>query len=290
MEKNAEYFIFEPKIWPIITGYQARNLLNCRKDEFQLKLGKREVTIFRGKNKLFFSWEYPEWGKKKIKIPLKSLEIPKRHVYTIFPDKKFSRASMFRDSYYQLIAPHPHSSFTVEIDGVHMHAIKNTTPLKVTRGKVSLLNISPREKILDICTGLGYSAIEAKEKGGEVKTIEKNKEVLQLAQLNPYSEKLAGVPIIVGDAVKVLPSLFNEKFDKIFHDPPRFSLGGELYSLRFYEGLYRVLQKRGLLYHYTGNPGVHQERNIKKGIKNRLRKAGFKILTEKKGGFLLQKR
>lgn len=289
MEKNVEYFIFEAKTWPIITGYKARNLLNCRKDETRLKLGKKEVAIFREGKKLFFNWNYPKWGKKKIKIPLKSLEIPKRHVYTIFPDKKFSRASMFRDSYYQLIAPHPHSSFTVEIDGVHMHTIKNTTPLEITSEKVSLLNISPGEKILDICTGLGYSVIEAKEKGGKVKTIEKNKEVLQLAQLNPYSKKLEGTPIILGDAVEVLPSLFNEKFDKIFHDPPRFSLGSELYSLRFYERLYQVLQKKGLLYHYTGNPGVHQERNIKKGIKNRLRRAGFKVLTEKKEGFLLQK-
>ena len=61
------------------------------------------------------------------------------------------------------------------------------------------------------------------------------------------------------------------------HDPPRFSMGSELYTSEFYSQLHRVLKPKGVLYHYVGSPGSkHRKRDLQKGILTRLREAGFK--------------
>ena len=55
-----------------------------------------------------------------------------------------------------------------------------------------------------------------------------------------------------------------------------FSLAGELYGERFYQELYRVLKKRGTLFHYTGNPHlIRRGSDFVDQAVRRLRKAGF---------------
>jgi predicted methyltransferase len=39
--------------------------------------------------------------------------------------------------------------------------------------------------------------------------------------------------MVLGDAVEVLKELESEEYDAVFHDPPRYSLAGELYSREF---------------------------------------------------------
>jgi len=75
------------------------------------------------------------------------------------------------------------------------------------------------------------------------------------------------------------------------HDPPRFSLAGELYSLAFYQKLFRVLRHGGKLFHYTGKPGAHSGKNMAKGFKQRLVEAGFVGVRWDEGlqGFLCRK-
>lgn len=61
-------------------------------------------------------------------------------------------------------------------------------------------------------------------------------------------------------------------FDAVVHDPPRFSLAGELYS-----EIYRVLRHGGRLFHYTGNPHVIKTgSSFVDGVIRRLKAAGFK--------------
>lgn len=277
--QRREFYSFESKTWPVLTGYQVQEILQHKGNQIQLFLGKREVLLSIREDKVFFSWTYPERGEKRITIPIKILEkIKKKHVYTVFPDKHFTRVSRFQDSFFQLIAPHPHSSFTLEIDGINMHAVKGTTPLETTRKKISTLDIQEGDQILDVCTGLGYSAILEKKQGGKVITIEKNQPALQIAQINPESRELEEIPIILEDATSAVSCLPEKNFDKIFHDPPRYSIAGELYSLSFYNELQRIIKSKGVLFHYTGEPGKHQDKKIREGIKNRLRKAGFDIL------------
>ncbi|RLE63789.1 MAG: SAM-dependent methyltransferase, partial [Thermoprotei archaeon] len=128
------------------------------------------------------------------------------------------------------------------------------------------------------CTGLGYTAIYSlKRRASTVVTIEKDPYVLEIARYNPWSRELASekIEIILADASKYIRELQDESFDRIIHDPPRFALAGELYSLEFYKELYRVLKNGGVLFHYTGAPGVKKGFKFQSSVAARLRRAGF---------------
>ncbi len=167
---------------------------------------------------------------------------------------------------------------TIEIDGVRMHRTAGVTPLQSAREMVSLLALKPGEKVLDVCTGLGYTAIEEAGAGAQVTTIEVDEQVLALARQNPASGKLFEknkIKIISGDASELIRSLPANSLDAVLHDPPRFSFAGELYSGAFYAELFRVLKPGGRLFHYTGRPGEKSGRSFTKGVKQRLEAAGF---------------
>lgn len=82
--------------------------------------------------------------------------------------------------------------------------------------------------------------------------------------------------MVHADIDEYIRELAAGSFDSVIHDPPRFSLAGELYGERFYREIYRVLKRRGALFHYTGNPHL-----LKRGTSfidhaaQRLRTAGF---------------
>ncbi len=168
---------------------------------------------------------------------------------------------------------------TLEIDGVRMHQTKNKTPLQDAADKASVLGVRTGSIVLDVCTGLGYSAIACTKAGaGMVYTIEKDESVLRIAKENPFSKELFSNPkieIVNKDAVEAIRAFPDGFFDCVLHDPPRLSHAGELYSLEFYKQLHRVLKNEGKLFHYTGTPGAARGKNIPKGVKQRLAEAGF---------------
>ena len=178
-------------------------------------------------------------------------------------------------SYYKLrylgegVAP------TVEIDGIHMHNIVGTDPLSDARRKVELAGVRRGARVLDVCTGLGYTTSQSLLRGAGVITVEKDEKVLWLAEHNPFSALLEKAELILGDAFEVLDELEDEYFDNVIHDPPTLALAGELYSLEFYLKLRRVMRKGARLFHYTGAPGKHRGLNIARGVAQRLRRAGF---------------
>lgn len=183
---------------------------------------------------------------------------------------------------------------TIEIDGVRMHQTAGRTPVEAAWEMAGLLQIRRRgERVLDVCTGLGYTAIEEARQGAFVTTIEVDENVLQLAKQNPLSkelfelEKQRKIKLIVGDAFEKMLEFENEFFDAVLHDPPRFSFAGELYSQAFYSQLFRVLKKGGRLFHYTGKPGEKSGKNFRKGIKQRLAQAGLSKIewSEEAQGF-----
>ncbi len=172
-------------------------------------------------------------------------------------------------SYYKLVEG------TIEIDGVRMHQTARKKPWQDSEDKVKALNPNKNSKTLDICTGLGYTAIIEANKGCHVTTIEKDPNVLNIIKENPQSQKLFNNPsikIINADAFQEIKKMKNDSFDYEMHDPPRFSFAGELYSQEFYKELFRVLKNKGRLFHYLGNP---KGNTLKKGVKNRLEQAGF---------------
>jgi predicted methyltransferase len=166
---------------------------------------------------------------------------------------------------------------TMLVAGLPMHRIKGVDPYQDTRRKIKAA--SPVVgRVLDTATGLGYTAIQAARTAEEVITVELDPTSLQIARLNPWSADLFDDPRItqiVGDVWDAVEEMADDTFSCIIHDPPTFSLAGELYSTDFYTELYRVLRRKGRLFHYVGDPASKSGANVTRGVVRRLGEAGF---------------
>jgi uncharacterized protein len=166
----------------------------------------------------------------------------------------------------------------LEISGVKMHISKGINPFE-SAGQMAAQVVKKGDRVLDTCSGLGYAALAALKLGArEVISVELSATVMALRKRNPWSQGISGenIHLVHADIDEYIRELSAESFDSVIHDPPRFSLAGELYGEGFYREIYRVLKRRGALFHYTGNPHL-----LKRGtgfIDNaarRLRAAGF---------------
>lgn len=198
---------------------------------------------------------------------------------------KIQRFSEFLNRFYSLMptagAP------TLLVSGIPMHRIQGTDPHRDTLSKIRA--VAPlRGRVLDICTGLGYTAVEAARTAEQVVTIELDPAVLDIARQNPWSQDLFANPRIeqiIGDAFGIVREMEDESFSRIVHDPPRFSLAGELYAGEFYRHLHRLLERRGRLFHYIGDPESRSGRNVTRGVMRRLQAAGFRRIVRRPRAF-----
>lgn len=181
--------------------------------------------------------------------------------------------------YYKLKITGMDKAPTVEINGIHMHRIIGIDPWSDSRLKARAVKVRKGDRVLDTCMGLGYTAIHSYLRGArEVFTVEIDDNILWIAEHNPWSHGLSNnrISIIQGDILDVVQYFEDSYFDKIIHDPPRFSAStGDLYGSSLYRELYRVLKPGGVLYHYTGEPRRHGTPSIVKGIGERLHRVGF---------------
>jgi hypothetical protein len=196
-----------------------------------------------------------------------------------FIDEGHLFKAMMRDgNVYKLVPTREGHAPMLTISGIRMHLVKDTNPEENARAIVSAAGILPHHNVLDTCTGLGYTAIAAMERGARVTTIELDENVVEMARLNPWSKKLfeGGAELVQGDVAEVVKQFSDGSFDAVIHDPPRLVLAGELYSLSFYKELLRVARPRAKLVHYTGAPGARQRgKSIVAGVIKRLREAGW---------------
>lgn len=170
----------------------------------------------------------------------------------------------------------------MEISGIKMHRIVGTDPWSDARAKIKILKIKRDEKVLDICTGLGYTAINAYKFSNDVLSIEIDDNVLEIASYNPWSKDLEKIKILLGNAYDHISYFEDNMFDVIIHDPPRLSCAGELYSKTFYENIYRILKPCGRLLHYTGKTGYKRRGlNIMGSVASRLKEVGFRAWIKK---------
>jgi uncharacterized protein len=173
------------------------------------------------------------------------------------------------------------------IAGFTMHRIVDIDPMQGTHKMIA--TIAPiTGHVLDTATGLGYTAIEAARTAEQVITIELDPGAQEIARLNPWSRTLFNNPKIrqvMGDAFEVVPTFADNSFDRIMHDPPVFSLAGELYSGVFYQQLYRVLKRGGRLFHYIGNLESKSSGTVTKGVLKRLQVAGFTRIMRRPEAF-----
>lgn len=169
------------------------------------------------------------------------------------------------------------SAPTTVVAGFPMHRIQGTDPLRDTKAKLAA--IAPvNGQVLDTATGLGYTAIEAAKTAEHVTTIELDPAAIEIARLNPWSQALfdvAHITIRIGDVSEVIGEFADRSFVRVIHDPPIFSLAGDLYSRAFYSQLYRVLSAKGRLFHYIGDLSSSSGQRVAAGVVRRLQEAGF---------------
>jgi len=176
---------------------------------------------------------------------------------------------------------------TLLVSGIPMHRIQGTDPHRDTLAKVG--TIAPLVgRVLDTCTGLGYTAIQAARTAEQVVTIELDPLVVEVARLSPWSAALFGdsrILQLVGDAYDLVETLEDAHFSRIVHDPPMFSLAGDLYSGAFYRELWRVLRNGGRLFHYIGDLDSRSGHGVARGVVRRLQEAGFSQVVRKPAAF-----
>ncbi len=226
--------------------------------------------------------EHWTWGGRSFPYPGKCKE---RTIYH-WTDEGFQAVARYSSSLIKLV-PTQWGPPTFEIDGIKMLPTAQVSPYADAQRKVAL--IEPRGKlVLDTCGGLGYFAAWCLDgQATQILSYEVNRDVIWLRTLNPWSPPDgAALTLTHGDVGEAVVALPNSSVDAVLHDPPRFSIAGELYSQTFYGHLARVLRRKGRLFHYTGSPNhVSSGRDVPREVTNRLRNAGFSV--EKNGDGLL---
>ncbi|ADL19359.1 Predicted archaea-specific methyltransferase [Acidilobus saccharovorans 345-15] len=205
----------------------------------------------------------------------------RRSILAVLPDGNFYEVELRTPTSYYKLVPLEGGAPTLEINGIHMHRISGTTPLRDAELKVKAAGVRRGDKVLEIGTGLGYTAAEALKAGAKVISVELREEVLWIAERNPWSFRLRDfkdITIIRGDACEVV-NYIEGPFDVIIHDPPR--LTGEtgcLYSSRLYARFFELLRPDGRIFHYTGEPGRARGRSLYAGVMRNLKSVGFEKL------------
>ncbi|MCP3176733.1 methyltransferase domain-containing protein [Desulfuromonas sp. KJ2020] len=182
-----------------------------------------------------------------------------------------------RDEGYYKLVPTAQAPL-LEISGVKMHISKGINPFE-SAGQMAAQVVKKGDRVLDTCSGLGYAALAALRLGArQVVTVERSATVMALRRQNPWSQGLSapGIQSVQADVGTYICEFGAASFEAVIHDPPRFSLAGELYGVEFYREIYRVLTRRGGLFHYTGNPQlVRRGSSFVDQAVQRLKKAGF---------------
>lgn len=194
-------------------------------------------------------------------------------------------AEIYRGSYYKLVPVNTSHPPTLEIDGIHMHRVSVVDPWTDAMRKARLA-VRRGSRVLDVCTGLGYTSLASLRLGARrVYTVEASEPVLALASINPWSYSLRDnrVAQLLGRAEILVQRFRDSSFNAIIHDPPRFTREtSQLYTIDLYKEFFRILVPGGRLFHYTGEPGRLRGLNLPGRVSRLLREAGFIVLGFRK--------
>jgi len=197
----------------------------------------------------------------------------------VFEDGRLAPVRIAAEYFYKLIPTD--EAPTIEISGIQMHRTTGTAPFGNAEASARTV-VREGTDVLDTCGGLGYTAIAAARLGAaRVVSVEADPNVWAIARQNPWSAEYFTSRVISlaeGDCSDFVRAQEEGSFDRVIHDPPRFSRAGELYGAEFYGQLARVLRRGGRLFHYTGEPYSRgRGRSFVAGVMKRLQAAGFSV-------------
>ena len=261
-----------------------------------LRQGQPEarVSLDLGRSQTNVSLTAEHWQHGAVAYPWPE-KIRDRTVY-FFDGESFEPLSRFGQYGLIKLVPTDWGVPTFEIDGIKMLPSARVSPLEDARTKVAL--VQPAGKVvLDTCGGMGYFAQSCLEAGvARILSTERNADVLWLRTHNPWSpdpdSAFAGgrLQLTHGDVTDAIVQVPDASVDAVLHDPPRFGIAGELYSLDFYRQLARVIKKGGRLFHYTGAPNkLTSGRDVPAEVVKRLEQAGFRAEKALDGVFAVRR-
>jgi predicted methyltransferase len=269
----AEIFSFTPCRCLVLAPWESLEASRAEGGRVSVNIGLDEAEARRGDDSVTL-----ECCGVSAKVPLEVLRrhSSRRSALAVSDDGYYEVELRLPSSYYKLV-PLPGTAPTLEINGIHMHRVKDVKPIEDSALKVRLAGVKRGDRVLEVGTGLGYTAIESARRGARVTTVEASEAVLWVAERNPWSRGLAdsNIAIVLGDACEALKEMTGA-FDVVIHDPPRLTQGtGCLYSRDFYRELHRLLRPGGRIFHYTGEPGRTRGRSLGPRVVGELRAVGF---------------
>jgi predicted methyltransferase len=265
----------------VLSYLQVRQMLEARKSGQSVVMTSTDLNLTESEIKLRSDCVFFPTGESLDWKSLEEIRGNETNCYYVEENalKAIKGFSEFSGRYYGLM---PTSSApTMLISGIPMHRIKDTNPHQDTLNKIKAI-VPVKGDVLDTTTGLGYTAIEAAKTARHVVTIEIDPVAQEIARQNPWSQALFNNPKItqiIGDAFDEIERFDPESFSTIIHDPPMFSLAGDLYSLAFYQQAFRVLKPNGRIFHYIGDPESKSGARVTSGVIRRLPEAGFKRVS-----------
>ncbi len=256
---------------PIVTKSTADIILSSKegKIKISLDLGISEEDIEKNENEVIL---------RDQKISLPQFSKLKETMCYAAEENILKQIAFFAEDthlYYKLL---PTQNWpTITLSSTPMHRYSTVLPKKDTELKIK--EISPvRGKVLDTCCGLGYTAIMASHNAESIDTFERDEHVLRIARYNPYSQELflnKKIKIHQQDIGEEIAKLGTNSFDRIVHDPPTFKISPPLYSREVHAHLFRILKRKGILYHYCPAPGLTKGKKMFPRLIRQLKEVGF---------------
>jgi predicted methyltransferase len=234
----------------VLSHFQARQILDARKSGQSARKVSLDLNLTESEVRLEAEWVLFPAGESLDWRSLEEIGGNETACYTV-EDHIARVIKGFSESSGRAYGLMPTTSApTMLISGIPMHRIKDTTPYQDTLNKIKAIAPIPTAQ--------------------------------KMARLNPWSRDLFGNPKItqiIGDAFEEIEKLEAESFSTIIHDPPMFSLAGDLYSLAFYQQAFRVLKHNGRIFHYIGDPESKSGARVTAGVIRRLQEAGFRRVS-----------
>ena len=263
---------------PLLTSWTAKTVQDAMKAgkpevNISLDLGKSEVSIKLSKKSATIG--NTELKEKKLKKIIK-----RENVVFAIEDDDFYPLEIREEGYVKMVpAPGGLGAPTFELSGVKMHRTKDIDPYEDARTKVAE-SVKPGDTVFDTCGGLGYTATWALEYGAaQIYSCEINPDVIALRKYNPWTRRYLEsdqIEKIHRSSAEEIQDFSTGYFDLIMHDPPRFSLSGDLYGDEFISEMSRTLKSTGILVFYTGEPyRSGRGRSFIDGVEKRLRRNRF---------------